>query len=189
MTGCLGIKKSRGSTGEKVNEAHFPLDSVGAAVNAWQMIDPQLLDLYSTRLKDLGAQVKEDRPLPDAAASVKRRSPLCGSEVTFDIALDDHQCVAAIGYSVRACSLAQAATAIVVNAAVGTSLEEARDVRDAVRKMLRENSDELPQGKWSDLDVLKPAQMVPARHGSALLPFDTLVKVIEKARKNPSGCE
>ncbi len=146
------------------------------------MIDPDLLDLYSARLKELGAQVKEDRPLAGAQASLKRRSPLCGSQVTFDVTLDDQGRVAAIGFAVRACSLAEAASAIAVNCAVGSSLDELKAVRDAVKRMLREKVDALPGGKWDDLEVLKPAQMVPARHGSALLPFDALVKVVEKAQ-------
>jgi NifU-like protein involved in Fe-S cluster formation len=147
------------------------------------MIDPDLLDLYSARLKELGAQVKEDRPLAEADASLKRRSPLCGSQVTFDVTLDGQNKVAAIGFAVRACSLAEAAAAIAVNNAIGSSLAELTAVRDALKRMLREKVDALPGGKWCDLDVLKPAQMVPARHGSALLPFDALVKVVEKAQR------
>lgn len=145
------------------------------------MIDPALLDLYSARLKELGLQIKQDRPLEAPDASVKKRSPLCGSQVTFDVQLDQQGAVSAVGFSVRACSLAEAASAIVVNCAVGSTLDELKAVRDSVKAMLREARDELPNGKWSDLEVLKPAQMVPARHGSALLPFDTIVKVVEKA--------
>jgi NifU-like protein involved in Fe-S cluster formation len=147
------------------------------------MIDPDLLDLYSARLKELGAQVKDDRPLTAPEATVKRRSPLCGSQVTFDVTLDDQGRVAAVGFAVRACSLAEAASAIVIAQAVGSPLDELVAVRDAVKRMLREKVDALPGGKWADLDVLKPAQMVPARHGSALLPFDAMVKAVEKAHK------
>lgn len=145
------------------------------------MIDPALIDLYSARLKELGAQVKTDQPLAVFDGSAKRRSPLCGSQITFDVCLDDHGAVTAVGFTVRACSLAEAAAAIVIQCAPGSDLAELKSVRDLVKAMLREAKDDLPGGKWGDLDVLKPAQMVPARHGSALLPFDTIIKAVEQA--------
>jgi NifU-like protein involved in Fe-S cluster formation len=145
------------------------------------MIDPQLLDLYSTRLKDLGATVKEDRPLAAPQASVRKRSPLCGSEVAFDVVLDAAGRVAEIGWTARACALTEAATAIVVAAAPGSDLAELTAVRAAVKAMLREKSTDLPGGKWADLEVLGPAAEVRARHGSALLPFDTIVAAVAEA--------
>lgn len=157
------------------------------------MFDPDLLDLYSARLKDLGAAVKEERLLNEASLSpeqkrgrLHRRSPLCGSEVTFTVALAADGSVADIGWSVQACSLAAAASAIVVQNAIGCPLDELRAVRDAVKAMLRHNADSLPavihpEGRWQDLEVLKPAQMVRARHGSALLPFDAIVLAVEQA--------
>lgn len=150
---------------------------------AGPMLDPALIDLYSQRLKEWGATIKEDRPLPDGAAhgSAKRRSPLCGSQVTFDVALDDAGKVAAIGWKVRACALSEAASGIVVHAAPGSDLAELKTVREAMRRMLREAVDDLPGGKWQDLEILKPAQMVRSRHGSALLPFDTIVEAVEAA--------
>lgn len=151
------------------------------------MLDPALIDLYSQRLKEWGATVKEDRPLPETAAgqgrrgSARRRSPLCGSQITFDVVLDDAGRVAAVGFKVRACALSEAAAGIVVQAAPGCTLEDLRAVREAMRRMLREAVDDLPDGKWGDLEILKPAQMVRSRHGSALLPFETIVEAVEAA--------
>ncbi len=149
------------------------------------MIDPALLDLYSARLKELGATIKADRPLETAQASVRRRSPLCGSQVTFDVVLDDAGRVAAIGWKARACALSEAAIGIVVAAAPGSDLADLRAVRDAVKAMLKAREGDppvaLPGGKWKDLEVLGPAAMVPARHGSAMLPFDAVVAAVEEA--------
>lgn len=145
------------------------------------MIDDALLDLYSARMKELGASIKEDRPLDSADVSVKRRSPLCGSQVTFDITVDGDERLAAVGYKVRACALSEAATGIVVAAAPGSTLSELRQVRAAVRTMLKQDDAPLPDGKWKDLEVLRPAAFVKSRHGSAMLPFDTVVEAMEKA--------
>lgn len=149
------------------------------------MLDPALIDLYSQRLKEWGATIKEDHPLPEGTVegSVRRRSPLCGSQITFDVALDEAGAVAAIGWKVRACALSEAAAGIVVHAAPGCGLDELKAVREAMRRMLREAVDDLPGGKWQDLEILKPAQMVRSRHGSAMLPFDTIVEAVEAALK------
>lgn len=149
------------------------------------MIDPALLDLYSQRLKALGGSIKEDRPLVAPQASMRRRSPLCGSQVTFDVVLDDAGRVTEIGWKARACALTEAATGIVVAAAPGSTLAELSLVRDTVKAMLKARDAaapaDLPGGKWQDLEVLGPAAMVPSRHGSAMLPFDTIVAVVEEA--------
>jgi len=149
------------------------------------MIDPNLLDLYSTRLKELGATIKADHPLPAPQASLRKRSPLCGSQVTFDVVLDEAGRVADIGWKARACALTEAAIGIVVAAAPGSDLDDLKAVRDAVKAMLKAKDGDpsvpLPKGKWADLEVLGPAAMVPSRHGSAMLPFDTIVAVVEEA--------
>ncbi|MFA7431052.1 MAG: iron-sulfur cluster assembly scaffold protein, partial [Rhodospirillaceae bacterium] len=143
-------------------------------------------DLYSKRLKEWGATIKDDRSLAggEAQGSAHKRSPLCGSQITFDVRLDDAGAVADIGYKVRACALTEAAAGIVVHAAPGSRIDELRAVRDAMRRMLKDEVDDLPGGKWQDLEILKPAQMVPSRHGSAMLPFETMVAAVENALAN-----
>lgn len=153
------------------------------------MLDAALLDLYSKRLKELGGTVKADQPLEGADATAKRRSPLCGSQITFDVTVEDDGRVREIGYKVRACALTEAAAGIVIEAAPGSSLDELRHIRSLVEQLLKGPDDEgppLPQGKWSDLEVLRPARMVPSRHGSALLAFETVIEAVEKATEKKS---
>lgn len=152
------------------------------------MLDPALMDLYSKRLKEWGATIREDRALAEGPApgcrrgQARKRSPLCGSQITFAVDVDAATgTVAAIGHVVRACALTEAAAGIVVAAAPGCGLDELRAVRDAMRAMLKDAVDALPGGRWQDLEILKPAHMVPSRHGSAMLPFETVVAAVEDA--------
>lgn len=147
------------------------------------MYDPALSEIYSQRLKELGATVKEARPLDQPMGTANRRGPLCGSDVTFQVNVDAAGTVTALGYHVNACALSAAAAGIVAAAAVGSSVDELRAVRDAVRSMLRGESDDLPGGKWADLVILGPAAMVRSRHGSTLLPFETVIEAMENAAR------
>ena len=155
------------------------------------MTEQALLDLYSQRLKELGASIKQDAPLPPetAEASVRRRSPLCGSQVTFDVALDGEGRLDRIGWKARCCALAAASTGLVVAAGPGSTLAELQAMRDLLKRILRQRSPERPTGKWADMAVLAPAMDVPSRHGSALLAFETVVEAVAAAlskRASPS---
>ncbi|NKD44278.1 iron-sulfur cluster assembly scaffold protein [Haematospirillum jordaniae] len=145
------------------------------------MIDPELLDLYSARMKVLAASMTDAVVVNAAHAVVQRRSPLCGSQVTFSVVLDSAGQLSALGYDVQACALAAAASAIVVSAALGLSLSDLSAVRDQVRAMLKGQDVVFPGGRWADLDILRPAEVVPSRHGSVMLPFDTLVDAFSQA--------
>ena len=71
---------------------------------------------------------------------------------------------------------------------VGSSPSELRELRETVRKMLKENGPP-PSGKWADIAVLEPVRDYKARHASAMLTFDAVVDAvdqIEKKRK-PAG--
>lgn len=146
-----------------------------------RIMDDALLDLYSARMKALGAEVRDDRRLPTPTVTVKRRSPLCGSQITLDLALDAGGRVTATGFAVRACALSAAASAILITAAVGCDVVELRRIRDLVRAMLKGEEVIFPGGRWADLEILRPAQMVRSRHGSAMLPFEAAVEALETA--------
>jgi NifU-like protein involved in Fe-S cluster formation len=62
---------------------------------------------------------------------------------------------------------------------VGSSVAELREVREAMRRMLKENGDP-PQGRWAELGVLEPVRDYKARHASTLLTFDAVVDALEK---------
>jgi NifU-like protein involved in Fe-S cluster formation len=68
---------------------------------------------------------------------------------------------------------------------VGSTPDELRDAREALRRMLKENGPP-PGGKWADLAVLEPVRDYKARHGSTMLAFDAVVEAVEKAETNGS---
>jgi NifU-like protein involved in Fe-S cluster formation len=82
-------------------------------------------------------------------------------------------------HDVKACALGQASSSIMARNVVGANAQELRELREAVRKMLKENGAP-PQGKWADIAVLEPVRDYKARHASTLLTFDAVVDAIGK---------
>ncbi|MDX6749318.1 iron-sulfur cluster assembly scaffold protein [Geminicoccaceae bacterium 1502E] len=141
------------------------------------------LALYSDRLRALSAKVRKDRRLAAADATVSLTSPLCGSRVTIDLVMESGR-IRELGYMVRACSLGQAGTAVLAEAAPGCTPAELEAVRETVRRMLEEGGPP-PEGHWAALEVLSPAAHMPSRHGAALLPFDAVLEAAGKAAQPP----
>jgi NifU-like protein involved in Fe-S cluster formation len=72
---------------------------------------------------------------------------------------------------------------------VGAKADELRDLRETMRKMLKENGPP-PSGKWADFAVLEPVRDYKARHASTLLTFDAVVSALDQiAAKSRQAAE
>jgi NifU-like protein involved in Fe-S cluster formation len=139
-----------------------------------------LNEIYNRRILELAADIPRLGRLPDPHGSATAHSRLCGSTVTVDLRLEDGV-VTDFAHDVKACALGQASSSVMARLVVGSSAEELRAVREAMRRMLKEEGAP-PEGKWADLAVLEPVRAFKARHASTLLTFDAVVEAIEKAR-------
>ncbi len=145
----------------------------------WATDGPAMInEVYNSRILAFAADIPRLGRLaaPDATATAHSR--LCGSTVTVDLALDGDT-VRDFAHEVRACALGQASSSIMARLAVGSSTQELREVREAVRKMLKENGP-APSGRWAELEVLEPVRDYKARHASTLLTFDAVVDAIDQ---------
>ena len=68
------------------------------------MSDADLIKLYSGRILELAADIPLTDRLDSPQASVKKRSPLCGSTVTVDLTMENGR-ISAFGQDVKACAL------------------------------------------------------------------------------------
>lgn len=136
--------------------------------------------LYNTRILRLAASIPHMVRLPDAQASVRKVSPICGSRVTLDLDTDGDGRVARIGQEVRACALGQASAAILGRQIVGQDVAALIAARDGLRAFLSGDADAPPAG-WKDLDVFAPARAHRARHASILLAWDAAAEAAAAA--------
>ena len=133
-------------------------------------VETDLIKLYSTRILALAADIPRTDRLEAPEATVKKRSPLCGSTVTVDLVMRDGR-VAEYGQDVKACALGQAAASVVGSAIVGCSADQIAVARDALRALLKEDGP-TPPAPFDGLEVLRPAGAYKNRHASILLALD-----------------
>jgi len=133
-------------------------------------------DIYNRRILELAADIPRQGRLDAPDASATAHSKLCGSTVTVDLTMDGDT-VTDFAHEVKACALGQASSSIMARNVIGSTAAELREIREAVRRMLKENGSP-PQGKWEDLRVLEPVRDYKARHASTMLTFDAVVDAI-----------
>jgi NifU-like protein involved in Fe-S cluster formation len=136
-----------------------------------------LNDVYNRRIIELAAAIPRIGRLPKADATATALSKLCGSTVTIDLKMDGDK-VTDFAHEVKACALGQASSSIMARNIIGSNAKELRELRDGVRKMLKENGAPPADGKWADIAVLEPVRDYKARHASTLLTFDAVVDAI-----------
>ena len=138
-------------------------------------------DVYNTKILGFAGNIGRLGRLADADASAKAHSKLCGSTVVVDIKMRDGV-VTDFAHDVKACALGQASSAIMAEHVVGASAAELREVRETMRRMLKENGAP-PEGRFADLKYLEPVRDYKARHASTMLTFDAVVDAIGQIEK------
>jgi NifU-like protein involved in Fe-S cluster formation len=147
--------------------------------------DTDLIKLYSGKILELAADIPHHTRLDAPDASVKKRSPLCGSTVTVDVTLENGK-VAAYGQDVKACALGQAASSVVGAAIIGTTPEQITRARDELRVMLKEDGP-TPSAPFDGLEVLRPAVAFKNRHASILLTLEAAADAVTQLAETQSA--
>lgn len=146
-----------------------------------------LNEVYNRRILELAADIPRLGRLASPDATATAHSRLCGSTVTIDLAMSEGV-VTDFAHEVRACALGQASSSVMADLVVGSTGQELRDVREAMRRMLKEEGAP-PAGRWAELAVLEPVRDYKARHASTLLTFDAVVDAVNQieARNAAAG--
>ena len=137
--------------------------------------------LYNRDVLRLAASIPHLGRLEAAQGRAERRSPVCGSRVAVDIALDGEGRVAALGQEVKACALGQASASLMGAHALGRSPEELRQARFALAAYLRGERDD--PGDWPGLSLFAEARPFTARHPSILLAFEAAAEAAAEAER------
>ena len=136
-------------------------------------------EIYSKDILRLAADLPHAGRLERPDGTGERTAKLCGSRAIVDVKIAG-SVVADFAQEVKACALGQAAASIVGANALGASLEEAREARDATRAMLKSGGDG-PVGRFGGLRLLRPVADYPARHASSMVAIEALCDAVEAA--------
>ncbi|MDA7427011.1 iron-sulfur cluster assembly scaffold protein [Primorskyibacter aestuariivivens] len=143
------------------------------------MAETDLIKLYSSRILALAADIPHAERLPTPEATVKKRSPLCGSTVTVDVVMKDGK-VAEFGQDVKACALGQSAAAVLGGAVIGRTPDELDQLRDQLKAMLKDGGP-VPDAPFDGFEVLEPARDYKNRHASILLAVEAAAEAAHQA--------
>lgn len=135
--------------------------------------------LYNTQILRLATAIPHQVRLAHPQGTSERRSPVCGSRVTVDVALDAEGRIVELGQEVRACALGQASAALMGAHAIGRSQSELEEARDALAAFLAGERDD--PGAWPGLDLFAPARAHSARHASIRLAFEAVAEAAARA--------
>jgi len=142
------------------------------------MGEQSLEELYSGQILALAADIPHAGRLDAPEASVRKRSPLCGSTVTVDLVVDNGR-VAQFAQNVRACALGQASAAVLGAAVLALPRDMIAAGREALYKMLTEDGP-TPPAPFEALEVLRPAAQYRNRHPSILLAWDATLAAFDE---------
>jgi NifU-like protein involved in Fe-S cluster formation len=138
-----------------------------------------LIKLYSTRILALTADIPHVGRLEAPQASVRKRSPLCGSTVTVDLDMVGGR-VSRFGQDVKACALGQAAASVLGKVVIGRSADELERAVAEVEAMLKSGGP-VPAAPFDGFEVLLPARDYKNRHASILLALEAVCEAMQAA--------
>ena len=136
--------------------------------------------LYTTDILRLALQAGLHPRLAKPEASEEARTPVCGSRIIVDVALDDACRIAAVGFDLHACAMGQAAAGIFVQGALGREAGGLRAVAFDLAEWLSGARGAPPD--WPGIEPLAAARAYPARHAAILLPFRAGAVAAERAQ-------
>ncbi len=139
-----------------------------------------LNDVYNKRIMSLAGNIPCIGRLQSPDASASAFSRLCGSKVTVDIRMDGER-IGEFAHDVKACVLGQASSALMASHAIGKNINDIKEIRDIMTKMLKEGGPP-PEGRWEDFACLEPIRDYKSRHASTLLTFDAVLDALTQIK-------
>ncbi len=143
--------------------------------------DSELIALYSGQILALAADIPHAKLLDSPMAEVRKRAPLCGSNVAVGLDYDGEK-IMRFGQDVKACALGQASASILGAQVLGLSEVQVLNARDQLLALLKTDGP-TPDAPFEGYEVLRPARGFKNRHASILLALEATLAAIAEAKK------
>jgi nitrogen fixation NifU-like protein len=142
--------------------------------------EAELDDLYKEIIIDHYRNPRRRGKLESPTATEEGYNPLCGDEVTVDVALRDGR-IEEIAFRGSGCSISQSSASMMTEAVAQKTREEAQRLIDEFTAVMR-GSDDFDPEELGDLEALLGVRKFPVRVKCATLAWHTLAGALAKAQ-------
>ena len=125
-----------------------------------------LTDVYNDLIMEHSMNSYNKKKLENADYSEIGHNPNCGDEITLELKLNGDK-IEDMAFSGHGCAISQASTSIMIDTLRGKTIEEAKELEDAI--------------------AFKNVSNMPARVKCALLAWHTLEDMLNKNDENGKG--
>jgi nitrogen fixation NifU-like protein len=129
--------------------------------------------LYQEMILDHYRRPRNKGALEKADATVEMKNPLCGDEITLQVAFEGNS-VCDLRFSGRGCSISQASASMMTQLVKGKSGEEIDSIRKQFRDLMLGNASTADESQLGSLRALSGVARFPARVKCALLAWNAL---------------
>ncbi len=142
-------------------------------------------DMYREIILDHYRAPRGSKPLEKADIKSDGMNPSCGDEIEVDVQMKDG-ILENVHVNCKGCAISVASGSMLAEAVKGKSFEEVQQLAETVKKMLKGESDEVPE-EFEDLEALQGVRQFPVRIKCALLAWVTLVEGMKKYKDGDSN--
>jgi nitrogen fixation NifU-like protein len=129
--------------------------------------------LYQEMILDHYRRPRNKGALEKADATVEMKNPLCGDEITLQVAFEG-DCVCDLRFSGRGCSISQASASMMTQLVKGKATHEIVAIRKQFRDLMLGNPPAAGDAQLGSLLALSGVARFPARVKCALLAWSAL---------------
>lgn len=145
------------------------------------MTDASLSALYQEMILDHYRRPRNKGTLEGADATVPMRNPLCGDELTLELAMDADGRVSDIRFTGHGCSISQASASMMTELVKGKSADEIEQLRERFRAMVMGDAGAAGDASLGKARALSGVARFPARVKCALLGWNALEQGLDRA--------
>jgi len=145
-------------------------------------VEVMINDLYQKAILRHAANATGHGELESPDISFTLHNPTCGDKITVHLSMDGCQ-INTIAHQTKACVLCQASASILTKVIESENADTIEVVFEELTTHLKEKTladAKWPEEKWQELNIFAPVSDHKNRHKCVTLPFEAVVKAIEK---------
>ncbi len=138
----------------------------------------KLSELYQEIILDHNKNPKNFKRLEHPTHTAEGYNPLCGDHYILDLYVENGKIID-IGFSGKGCAISKSSASLMTSCIKGDSIEEAKNLFEQFRLMLKEENISGFIGKKAKITVLRGVKAFPTRIKCATLIWHTLKSALE----------